>query len=197
MQPNELAFIALCNEFCSTLENLATGAAVGRLEFVSSMLNYIPRLYISATDLRPGGCCDHHDHSECSECAECSDFSDFSQISEFSDDDGIDNVLDEEHYDAVRNAIESVLGEEDVYLEVFEEDMKYSETPISASVSEGLADIFQSLYNFIETIREAPTERIEAALISAKEDFGHYWSRIACNLLRALNNIRYFSPSAD
>ena len=89
------------------------------------------------------------------------------------------------------------MGQDDVFLEVFEEDMKYSETPISASVSEGLADIFQSLYNFIETVRDAPSERIYSALAAAKDDFEHYWSRIACNILRALNNTRYFSTSTD
>ncbi len=201
MQPNALAFIALCNEFCSTLEGVATGSnATTRAEFVASMINYIPRLYIAATDLRPDYHHHHHHHhhddeSECSECSECSGISDFS---DFPDDDfGIDNILEEEYYDSVRRAVEGLLGEEDVYLEVFEEDMRYSETPISASVSEGLADMFQSLYNFIETVREAPEERVASALEAAKEDFEHYWSRIACNLLRALNNIRYFSPSAD
>ncbi len=40
------------------------------------------------------------------------------------------------------------MGEDDVFLETFEEDMKYSDTPVAASVSESLADIFQPLYNF-------------------------------------------------
>lgn len=183
MQPNALAFIALSNEFCSTLEQLAAGSsplADSRSEFAASMLNYIPRLYISATDLRslpPAG----------------DDVDDAYGQEMIPDDWGIEQRLDEDYYDAVRRAIEGVMGEEDIYLEVFEEDMKYSDTPVSASVAEGLADMFQSLYNFIETVRDAPSQRVASALREAKEEFEHYWSRTACNLMRALNNIRYFT----
>ena len=175
MEPNSLAFIALCNEFCSRLEALCTGETVDRDEFVSSMLNYIPRLYISATDLHTLPSLDETD-----------DF--------ISDSWAIESALDEDYYEAVRRAIEAVMGEDDVYLEVFEEDMKYSDTPISASIAEGLADMFQVLYIFIETVRDAPNERISPALSAIKDDFANYWSRIACNLLRALNHIRYRDP---
>lgn len=187
MQPNALAFIALGNEFCSTLEQLAAGSsplADSRSEFVASMLNYIPRLYISATDLRSLPSAGDDDGEFDSEAIDC-----------VPDDWSIEQRLDEDYYDAVRRAIEAVLGEEDVYLEVFEEDMKYSDTPVSASVAEGLADMFQSLYNFIETVRDAPSWRVTRALRSAKEEFEHYWSRTACNLMRALNNIRYFTTT--
>lgn len=72
--------------------------------------------------------------------------------------------------------------------------MKYSDTPIAASVSEGLTDIFQVFYNFLESVRDVPEELVEQALVAIKEDFESYWSRILCNLLRPLNQIRY-SPS--
>ena len=64
-------------------------------------------------------------------------------------------------------------------------------TPIAASVSEGLADIFQVLYNFLEAIKDVPNELIDQALIAVKDDFQSYWSRILCNVMRALNHIRY------
>ena len=80
---------------------------------------------------------------------------------------------------------------DDIYLEVFEEDMKYSDTPIAASISEGIADIFQVLYNFIETIKDAPTDLIKEALTALREDFDNYWSQTLCNLLRPLNHIKH------
>lgn len=172
MEPNSLTFIALCNEFCAKLESLCTGEIPERSEFVAAMLNYIPRIYISATDLRTLPAIDEAD--------------------EFMVDSwAIESVLDEDYYEAVRRSIECVMGEDDVYLEVFEEDMKYSDTPISASIAEGLADMFQVLYNFIETVRDAPNERVRPALAAVKEDFEHYWSQTACNLMRAINNVRY------
>ena len=86
--------------------------------------------------------------------------------------------------------------ERDVFLEVFEEDMKYSETPIGMSLSEGLSDIFQVLYNFIATVKDAPSETVNAALVAIKDDFGAYWSQRLCNLMRPLNYL-YFNSSDD
>ncbi len=74
--------------------------------------------------------------------------------------------------------------------------MKYSDTPIAASIAEGLTDIFQSLYNLLENIKNAPDHVTMSALAAAKEDFESYWSRILCNVMRPLNNIRY-SPDTE
>lgn len=134
-------------------------------DFTASMLRLLPRLYIAATDLPSA-----------------------------TDPDGyIEPVMDEDLYDSSRRSIESLMGADDTYLEVFEEDMKYSDTPIAASVSEGLCDILQVCYNFIETIRDAPEPMVIQALDVIKSDFESYWSRILCNVLRALNHIRYSS----
>lgn len=159
---NSLAFIALCNEYCQALE---TVSETDKNEFVKSMLKILPRLYIAASDIKENSLND--------------------------DDFYIENILEEDYYDSIRRNIEYILGYEDSYLEVFEEDMKYSDTPIAASISEGLCDIFQSLYNFIETIKNAPEELTSEALVSIHDDFKTYWSRILCNVLRALNHIRY------
>ena len=160
LNTNAIAFIGLCNEYCLTVEH-AREAELG--EFISAMLRLLPRLYIAASDLRtdmPG------------------------------DEEGyIDSALDEDYYDAVRRNMETLIGSDDIYLEVFEEDMKYSDTPVSASISESLADIFQVLYNFISTIRDATDETVKVALNSVKEDFRSYWSATLCNVLRALNRL--------
>lgn len=144
-------------------EAIETASAADRDEFVNSMLRLLPRLYISATDLQP------------------------------DDDDMayIDDALDEEAYNAARRNIEMLLGEDDSYLEVFEEDMKYSDSPIAASISEGLCDIFQVLFNFLEAVKDSTEEVIGSALTIVSEDFRHYWSRPLCNVLRALNHIKY------
>ncbi len=60
-------------------------------------------------------------------------------------------------------------------------------SPIAASIAEGLTDIMQVLYNFVETVRDAPVALIENAADSVAEDFRNYWSRILCNQLRAIN----------
>ena len=134
-------------------------------ELVQTMLRLLPRIYITASDIP-------------------SDDLDFGYI---------DQALDETSYDSVRQQLASVFGKNDSYLEVFEEDMKYSDTPIAATVSENLADLFQVFYNFIETVKDAPEEVADGAFTSVKEDFANYWSQILCNVLRQLNNLNYNS----
>ena len=164
LNTNSIAFIGLCNEYCISIENAKETA---RDAFIDNMLRLLPRIYIAATDL---------------------------QVDILEEDDQfIENILDEDYYDALRRNMEVLLGEDDVYLEVFEEDMKYSDTPIGASIAEGLTDIFQVLYNFLELVKTSTEPIIQLALQAVKEDFAQYWSQTLCNVLRAVNNIRYNS----
>lgn len=167
LTPNELTVVALCNEFCYAVEHSREMEA---MEFVKNMLRLLPRLYITMTDLK---------------------------IDDSMIDDGayINNVLEEDYYDSLRRGIEDLLGPDDTYLEVFEEDMKYSDTPIGASISEGLCDIFQSVFNFLETVKDAPSDLTRSALVALHDDFEAYWSQPLCNNLRALNHLRYNSAS--
>ena len=136
-----------------------------RTDFIKLMLRLLPRLYITATDLDI-------------------------QIQE---DAYVDDSLNEEKYNATKEVLANLFGEDDTYLEVFEQDMKYSDTPIAVTISEGLSDIFQVLYNFIETVKDSPLEIIHLALSAIKEDFGQYWSQRLCNIQRPLNNLRYLN----
>lgn len=163
LNTNSIAFIGLCNEYCVMLENCSE---IRRDEFINAMLRMLPRLYIMATDLDINITLDENDAY-------------------------IDNALDEDYYESVRRNIESLTGPDDIYLEVFEEDMKYSDTPVSASIAEGLSDIFQVLFNFLATIKDATDRTIELALISIRDDFRSNWSAKLCNTLRAINNLAY------
>lgn len=158
---NSIAFIGLCNEFCVAVENTREST---REEFTDRMLRLLPRIYIAASDLTI-------------------------DTPEYADP-YIDSVLEEDYYDAIRRNMETLFGEDDMYLEVFEEDMKYSDTPVAASISEGLADIFQVLYNFINTAREATDETLNTALMAVRDDFCAYWSASLCNVLRAINHLK-------
>lgn len=158
---NTLALIALCNEYCHTAEQ---ALELGRDGFIDAILRLLPRIYIAVGDVH-----------------QSPDGSDMY----------MQEALDEDYYDSVRRGVESVMGEDDTYLDVFEEDMKYSDTPISASVAEGCADLFQVFYNYLETVREAPTELVEEATETLREDFAQYWARTLCNVLRAVNAVRY------
>jgi len=162
---NELAFLALANEYCALMEGAREAT---RDEFIASMLRMLPRIYMAASDLRR----------------------DDTSMSEIY----VAEALEEDYYEAVRMRVAGLLGEDDAYLEVFEQDMKYSDTPIAASVAEGLADLFQVFYNIVQTARDATPELIAGLIPELREDFACYWSQKLCNVLRALNKI-YYNPS--
>lgn len=159
---NALALIGLCNEYYQALENSRESMPE---DFIDNMLRLLPRIYISVSDVSLGV---------------------------MNGDAYLDSYLEEDYYESIRRNVENLLGPNDTYLEVFEENMKYSDTPIATSISEGLTDIFQVMYNFIETIKDAPEEFVADGVMALKEDFEGYWSRILCNVLRALNNVKYF-----
>ena len=76
----------------------------------------------------------------------------------------LEESVTEPEYDSVRSTLRAVLSDDDDYLEVFVEDMKYSDTPVVKSVSEDLADIYQALKNFIASYRSGLEEVMNEAL---------------------------------
>lgn len=167
LTPNEIAFTGAASEYCQAIQQ---AAATDRQSFVSAMLRLLPRLYIMASDL---------------------------VTDSVSPDDGyMIDALDEDSYESARSSVASLLDPDDIYLETFEEDMKYSDTPVSASVSESLADIYQVLYNFIETMRDATDETVALAFRSVYDDFRNYWSQTLVNVMRPLNSL-FNSPENE
>ena len=161
LSPNSLAFIALANEYCNAIEK---APEFDKPDFLVQMLKLLPRIYISASDIN---------------------------IKESSEEYYIEPYLDEDVYNNVRSNIAALMAEDDVFLETFEEDMKYSDTPVSASISEDLADIYQELYNLVASVRDVDNEAIRSILITCKEDFATFWGQTLCNVLRALHSAFY------
>ena len=56
-----------------------------------------------------------------------------------------ERFVTEYEYESMRQAIAQKLGSDDAYLEVFVEDMRYSDEPITAFISENIADIYQEV----------------------------------------------------
>lgn len=159
-----LEVTALASDYCATLEN---ARQIEKKDFVIEILSYLPRLYWHFSDL---------------------------VVDEYNaglEAEYFPSYVDEDFYEAVRRNAETLLGEDDVFLETFEEDMKYSETPIASSISECLADIFQPLYNFLSVVKETDGEQSVGAYCECRENFVAYWSQTLCNVMRALNNVRF------
>lgn len=159
-----IAVTALSADYCHTLETCRDLEAG---EFVDRMLNLLPRLYLAFTEVNP------------------------QEETILEEDEYFESYVDEDFYDSIRRNVEILLGPDDTFLETFEENMKYSDTPIAASISECLADIFQPLFNFISIVKDTEGEEIGAAYRECRENFEGYWAQTLCNVLRAINNLKY------
>lgn len=102
-----------------------------------------------------------------------------------------DDQVTEEDYNFVRDNVYRLLHEHDEYeLLVWDEDMQTEESRW-CSVSEGLADIYQALRNFVAVYQQ----RLEPCMLDAiwqlKDNFELYWGQTLLDTLRQLHRIRY------
>ena len=163
-----LDIVSMAKSYCEVCQE---SIHYTKQEFIDRILDLLPRIYWNFFDLS-------------------------SRVS-LGESEYFSEYVDEGLYEEVRKGIASILGSSDTFLETFEEDMKYSETPITSSVSECLADIFQPLFNFVSIVHDSEGAQLEEAYISCKEDFENYWSQTLCNALKALNNIKYGMREED
>ena len=103
----------------------------------------------------------------------------------------LEESVTEQDYDYIRMQTARLLGEKDDYLEVFVEDMKYSDTPVRKCISEDLADIYQALKNFVQSYRSGLDEVMAESVAVCAENFRTYWGQTLVNTLRAVHNVRY------
>ena len=164
--PVTLDFVTVSVEFCSFLEKMEV---TSRTEWCEIMLRILPLLYVKASLLPP-----------------VVDLED--ELAEV--------FVSHEDYMLIANQVASVLGEEDVCLDVFVEDMKYSDRPVSSFVSEDIADIYQDIRNFVSVYQLGLEETMINALKVISENFRLYWGQKLVNVLRPLHTLVY-KPLAD
>ncbi|MDE6022844.1 MAG: DUF5063 domain-containing protein [Muribaculaceae bacterium] len=153
--------VALCSDYCVTIEN---SGSMERADLVDTLLGYLPRIFYEFHDIDSG---------------------ENASLTEWGY--GVSEHLDEQQYESMRMQLATIFGEDDTYLETFEKDMKYSETPIATTISENLADIYQPLFNFVMEVRESEGDNLDEAYIACRDSYKEYWSQTLCNVLRALN----------
>lgn len=159
--PVSLDFVTVGVEFCAFLEKTEV---TSRTEWVKTMLRILPLLYVKAT-LLPSV--------------------------EVLSDEVVETFVSEQDYMLIQNHVASILGEEDVYLDVFVEDMKYSDRPVSSFVSEDIADIYQDIRNFVSVYQHGLEEPMVYALNDIKTNFRLYWGQKVVNVLRPLHALVY------
>ena len=104
---------------------------------------------------------------------------------------GLQAYVDEYTYENVREKISATMGEYDFFLETQNSDMQYSDTPISATISEHLADVYQDLRDMIENFKTANEEVMTEAIFDCKEGFANDWGQKLINAISAMHCILY------
>lgn len=166
-----LSLAALSIEYCKVVATAETSAP---RDFLREVLRYLPRFYVTMSDLKPYG----DDEEETSS-------------AEYMATDAVYSTVEEEQYDAVRLIMTRLLGENDMYLDTAVDDMRYSDTPVAVSLAEKLADIFQNMADIAASIGQATPEMIPDILADVRYRFATYLSDTICSALRASNYIYY------
>ena len=158
---NTVEFITVSAEFCGFLERVES---MKRKSFVDKILKLLPLLYLKAS-LLP----------------------EFARIDDFNP----ETFVTEGDYERVRQSVMQLLGDKDDYLDVFLDDMAYSDTPIRQSISECLADIYQPLKDCVCVYQLGFEQTMNDALLLCRERFAEHWGQRLVNAMRALHDVKY------
>ena len=164
---NSVEFVTVAAEYCAFIERCE---GQKRAEFVDTLLKILPLLYIKASMI-----------------PEC----------EVMGEDGLEAFVTEDDYEVIRLNLQELMADCDDYLDVFVEDMKYSDTPIRKSIAEDLTDIYQVVKDFVCQFRSGLNETMHDALAQCREHFIGYWGQTLVNTMRALHEVKYNSTEEE
>lgn len=167
MNRNVVEFVTVAAEFCTFLEQAEQRS---RKDFVSVSLKILPLLYIKASML---------------------------DALESNEEEELESLVTEDDYNVIRITVAGILGEQDDYLDVFVEEMKYSDRPVLKTISEDMADIYQDIRNFVEVFKMGMESTMRESLIKVQQNFELYWGQTLVNTMRALHDVRYNQQIED
>jgi hypothetical protein len=98
-----------------------------------------------------------------------------------------ERFVTESEYEEMRGIVAGLMGGDDAYLEVFVEDMRYSDEPITAFISENIADIYQEIKDLACNYQTREEAVMNDALVSCLEGFEQHWGQKLLNVLRPLH----------
>lgn len=156
-QDATIEFVTVAAQVCLFLEHTEEH---DRADFIDKMLCLLPLLYIKARLLsQPDQQLDGYPQQ----------------------------FVSEEDYNSIRQRVANLLGSDDAYLEIYMEDMRYSDEPITAYISEDIADIYQELKDLAFNYQTADERVMNDALLSCLEAFEQHWGQKLVNVLRPLH----------
>jgi hypothetical protein len=164
---NVVEFVTIANEFCAFAERTAE---FEKDFFIDKSLKLFSLLYLK-TMLLPS----------------------LEQINEERN----EKFVTELDWQFIKNGIEVVLGDNDTYLDFFDEDMNETPEPVSRSISENMADIYQDLKDFLGIYQLGVEELSNDAIVECRQSFENYWGFRLVNSIRILHQLHYHKNSEN
>lgn len=158
---NTLEFIAVAKSYCEVLDTIDQ---MEKDRLVEVMLRLLPLLYLKAS-LLPS--------------------------TDLIGDGSVETFATETHYGLLVEQMANLLEADDTYVNVYHPDIALADGAVAASVSEGLADLWQVMYDVVEVFRQGYDETMNYALYLCKESFAGEWGPTLLSVLRALHGIMY------
>lgn len=156
-----IEFVTVANEYCNLLEN--AGSITTRI-FLDKVQKILPLLYLKTAVLP--------------------DVESFEEM-------GLEKFVSEVDYNFLQQKIMNLLGEHDDFQEVFDPGMQFSDAPLTSSISECLADIYQDLKDFLLSYRTGDDLVMQEALWTCMDNFKNFWGQRLVNSLRAIHMLVY------
>ena len=158
-QQPAIEFVTVAVQLCLYLEQIG---GLDKSEFVEKMLCLLPLLYLKARLLPKAT----------------------EELDGFPE-----RFVSEQEYEDIRQKVAQCMGADDTYLEVFVEDMRYSDEPITAFVSENIADIYQEVKDLACNYQTRDEAVMNDALVNCIEAFEQHWGQKLLNVLRPLHAV--------
>ena len=156
-----IEFVTVANEYCKGIETVTNFPVVESLRKIQKIL---PLLYLKTTMLP--------------------------RIETILEDE-LEKYVSELDYNMLLKKWSNALGEYDSFYEVFDPSIQFGQETVTATVSENLMDIYQSLKNFLEAYSIGNEEVMNDALFQCYLSFEEYWGQNLVNVLRAVHQLVY------
>ena len=158
---NVVEFVTVANEYCNSIENVSGYTAQENLQKLQKLL---PLLYIKAS---------------------------VSPKVEPVLEEELEKYVTELDYNVLHQRWLQLLNENDGFYEVFDPNIQFGQETVTASVSENLLDIYQSLKDFLIAYSIGNEEVMNDSLAQCLFYFEQSWGQQLVNVMRAVHMLVY------
>jgi len=158
---NVIEFVAVANEFCKYTEH---ASELKGDEMLKIMQRIMPLMYLKAS-LIP-------------------------ELIPFFEE-GNEKFVTESDWVRIHEILREKFGTADDYLEVFDEKINETGEPITSSISENMADIYQDIKDFLILYQTGNVEVMNDAVWECRTNFETFWGQKLVNSMRAIHKFIY------